>query len=258
METVHFGNTGLQVSRLSIGTGTNGWGHRSEQTTLGLEGLADLLRKGYDMGVNFWDLADQYGSHPHAARALKSLPRDKIVIATKTGSRNPKQVKKDIDRFLSELETDVIDIVLLHFMTQANWPQRYSGAMDALSQAKEQGKIRAVGVSCHGFGALMAAAHSHWAKVVLVRINYAGVRMDAATDQVVPVINQMYTSGKAVYGMKVLGCGRLSHESVKAMTYVLKLGTVHAMTIGTSSVSQLEQNVKNINALTPVYHLKEK
>ena len=65
MEIVNFGNTGLQVSRLSIGTGTNGWGHRSEQTALGLQGLADLLRQGFDLGVNFFDVADQYGSQAH-------------------------------------------------------------------------------------------------------------------------------------------------------------------------------------------------
>ncbi|TFG71142.1 MAG: aldo/keto reductase, partial [Anaerolineales bacterium] len=78
MEIVKFGNTGLHVSRLSIGTGTHGWAHRSEQTALGIEGLADLLRKGYHLGVNFWDAADQYGSHAHIARALRDIPRDKV------------------------------------------------------------------------------------------------------------------------------------------------------------------------------------
>ena len=258
MEIVNFGNTGLQVSRLSIGTGTNGWGHRSEQTALGLQGLADLLRQGFDLGVNFFDVADQYGSHPHVARALKDIPREKVVIATKTGSRNPNRVKKDIDRFLVELNTDVIDIVLLHFMTQANWPQRYADAMDVLTRAKEKGKIRAVGVSCHGFGALRAAAETPWAEVVLVRINYAGVKMDDTTQKVVPVISQMYSSGKAVYGMKVLGCGRLSHDVNKAVAYVLELGTVYSMTIGTSSHAQLQENVNHINALAPTYSLKEK
>jgi predicted aldo/keto reductase-like oxidoreductase len=146
--------------------------------------------------------------------------------------------------------------VLLHFMTQANWPQRYADAMDVLTRAKEEGKIRAVGISCHGLGALRAAAETPWADVVLVRINYAGIKMDATTQKVVPVIRQMYSSGKAVYGMKVLGCGRLRSDTDKAMSYVLKLGTVYAMTIGTSSLTQLRENVNSINTLTPTFPLK--
>ena len=87
MEHIDFGHTGLKVSRLSIGTGTNGWSGRSEQTALGLDGLANLLRLAYDHGVNFWDAADEYGSHPHVARALQGIPRDAVVIATKTVAR---------------------------------------------------------------------------------------------------------------------------------------------------------------------------
>ena len=101
MEYVDFGRTGLRVSRLAIGTGTNGFGGRSEQTALGIEGLANLLREAYDHGVNFWDAADGYGSHPHVARALQGVPRDKGGIATKTMSRHGQQVTQDIERYLA-------------------------------------------------------------------------------------------------------------------------------------------------------------
>jgi aryl-alcohol dehydrogenase-like predicted oxidoreductase len=219
MEYVDFGRTGLRVSRLSVGTGTHGWGGRSEQTALGLDGLANLLRLAYDGGINFWDAADGYGSHPHVARALQGIPRDAVVIATKTTSRSAKAVTRDVERFLRELGTDVLDVVLLHFVSQRDWPRRYAGAMEALSRAKEQGKVRAVGVSCHGLGALGAAAETDWVEVVLARVNHAGVNMDAHPSQVVPVIEGMYASGKAVYGMKVLGCGQLAGDSRAAIRY---------------------------------------
>lgn len=252
MEYVDFGSTGLRVSRLAIGTGTHGWAGRSQQTDLGLEGLADLLRRGYERGVNFWDSADQYGSHRHVARALQDIARDRVVIATKTTSRTTRQVRRDVERFLRELDTDVLDIVLLHFMTRPDWPRRYRGAMEALSRAKEQGLVRAVGISCHNLGALRVAARSDWVDVVLVRINYAGVNMDASPAEVVPAIEEAYAAGKAVYGMKVLGCGQLAHNAHTAMEYVLRLGTVHAMTIGTSSRKQLDRNLALIEALAPV------
>lgn len=257
MEHVEFGKTGLRVSRLSVGTGTHGWAHRSEQTALGLEGLADLLSEAYDHGINFWDSADQYGSHPHVARALQGLPRDRVVIATKTSSRTAKAVARDVDRFLSELNTDWLDIVLLHCMSNRNWPRRYQGAMDALAQAKREGKVRSVGISCHDLGALAAAVKDDWTDVVLVRINMAGVNMDASPSQVVPMIDRLHAAGKAVYGMKVLGCGRLTHDARAAVRYVLELGTVHAFTIGTSRHEHLLENVRLVEELAPRHPLRE-
>ena len=128
MEYVDFGCTGLKVSRLSFGTGTHGWGGRSEQTALGVDGLADLLRLAYDCGVNFWEAADGYGSHPHVAKALQGIPRENVVVATKTTSRSAGAVTRDVERFLRELNTDVLDIVLLHYLTERDWPRSYAGA----------------------------------------------------------------------------------------------------------------------------------
>jgi aryl-alcohol dehydrogenase-like predicted oxidoreductase len=257
MDYVTFGSTGLRVSRLSFGTGTNGYQGRSEQSALGVDSLASLLRLAYDRGVNFWDAADAYGTHPHVARALREVPRDGVVIATKTLVRKAEAVRQDVERFLRELDTDVLDVVLLHFMTRADWTQRYAGAMDALSRAKEEGKVRAVGVSCHGMGALRAAAETDWAEVVLVRINPAGVNMDASPSKVAPVIERMYASGKAVYGMKVLGCGQLAGEARAAIEYVFQLGTVHAVTIGTSRREHLHENLGLVEEIAPRYPLRK-
>jgi aryl-alcohol dehydrogenase-like predicted oxidoreductase len=80
MDYVEFGKTGLRVSRLAFGTGTAGWASHSEQTTLGVDGLVSLLRLAYDHGVNFWDAADAYGSHPHVARALQGISRGEVVM----------------------------------------------------------------------------------------------------------------------------------------------------------------------------------
>jgi aryl-alcohol dehydrogenase-like predicted oxidoreductase len=256
MDTVEFGKTGLRVSLLAFGTGTHGWAGRSQQTDLGIDGLADLLRLAYDHGVTFWDAADAYGSHPHVAKALVGLPRDKVVIATKITSRSGEQAAQDVDRFLRELGTDVLDVVLLHFMTQADWPRSHAGAMAALSRAKEQGKVRAVGVSCHGLGSLRAAAETDWAEVVLARINMAGVNMGASPAEVVPVIERLYAAGKAVWGMKVLGCGQLAGKARAAIQYVLELGVVHSIVIGTSARGQLLKNVRLVEELAPQYPLR--
>ncbi len=253
MEYVAFGNTGLTVSRLAIGTGTHGFGGRSEQSAIGVDALAPLLHVAYERGVTFWDAADGYGTHPHLSRAMRLVPRDKGVIATKPMSRSGPQVTRDVERFLRELRTDVLDIVLLHYLTQPDWERSHRGAMEALSRAKEQGKVRAVGVSCHDLGALRHAAGSDWVDVVLVRINSAGTNMDAPPDQVVPGSERSYAAGKAVYGMKVLGCGVLVRQATEAVRYVLELGTVHAMTIGLSRTEHLWQSLSIFEELAPAY-----
>jgi predicted aldo/keto reductase-like oxidoreductase len=116
--------------------------------------------------------------------------------------------------------------------------------------------VRAVGVSCHGLGALRAAAETDWAEVVLARINFAGASMSASPSEVVPVLERMYDSGKALYGMKVLGCGELVKDARAAIRYVFQLGTVHAITIGTSKREHLHENLGLVEELAPRYPLR--
>src|SRR6516162_9579830 len=200
-DTITLGRTGVQTSRLAMGTGTVGSGHHSNQTALGLDGLSRLLQNGYDNGLRFFDTAGSYGSHPHVADALKHVDRSKVTILTKSWARSGPEMREDLDRFRRELGTDHLDVVLMHCVTEGDWTARYRGAMDALSEAKQKGIIRAHGCSCHTIEALRAAAKSPWVEVDLVRINPIGSHMDADPDTVVSVIGQMKASGKGIVGI---------------------------------------------------------
>ena len=90
---------------------------------------------------------------------------------------------------------------------------------------------------------------AHWVDVVLARINYGGVNMDGSPEQVASLLEQLYTAGKAVYGMKVLGAGRLTDDPRAAIAYALGLGTLHALTIGISRQAHLKQNVQLVEEL---------
>src|SRR5947208_17050030 len=208
-DTVTLGKTGIQTSRLAMGTGTVGSGHHSHQTALGIKGLSDLLLNGYDRGLRFFDAADSYGSHPHVAEALKHVPRDKVTVLTKSWSRDPAGMRADLDRFRPELGTDYIDVCLMHCLTEGDWTDRYKGVMDVLSEAKEKGIIRAHGCSCHSIDALRAAAKSPWVDVDLVRINPVGAYMDADLQTVVGVVKEMKAAGKGIIGMIMLRHGKL-------------------------------------------------
>ena len=239
-DTVTLGKTGIQTSRLAMGTGTVGSGHHSHQTALGVKGLSDLLLNGYDHGLRFFDSADSYGSHPHVAEALKHVPRDKVTVLTKTWARDPASARADLDRFRRELGIDHIDVCLMHCLTEGDWTERYKGVMDVLSEAKQKGIIRAHGCSCHSIEALRAAAKSPWVDVDLVRINPVGAYMDASPDTVVSVIREMRAAGKAIVGMKILGQGELRHRQDEALNFALGLNLLDAFTIGAES--QKEQN----------------
>ena len=247
-DTVTLGHTGIQTSRLAMGTGTVGSGHHSHQTALGIKGLSELLLNGYDHGLRFFDSADSYGSHPHVADALKHVQRDKVTVLTKTWARDPATARADLDRFRRELGTDYLDVCLMHCLTEADWTERYRGVMDVLSEAKEKGTIRAHGCSCHSIDALRAAAKSPWVEVDLARINPAGAYMDADPAIVVGVLKEMKAAGKAVVGMKILGQGQLRNRQDEAIKYALSLGVLDAFTIGAESKSEQEDLIRRIAA----------
>jgi 1-deoxyxylulose-5-phosphate synthase len=247
-DTVTLGGTGIKTSRLAMGTGTVGSGHHSHQTALGVKGLSDLLLNGYDHGLHFFDAADSYGSHPHVAEALKHVQRDKVTVLTKSWARDADGMRADLDRFRKELGADYLDVCLMHCVTEADWTDRYRGAMDVLSEAKQKGIIRAHGCSCHTIQALRAAAKSPWVEIDLARINPVGAEMDADPATVVSVLKEMKSAGKAVVGMKILGQGALRNRQDEGIKYALSLGLLDAFTIGAESKQEQEDLIRRIAA----------
>jgi aryl-alcohol dehydrogenase-like predicted oxidoreductase len=243
-DTVTLGKTGIQTSRLAMGTGTVGSGHHSHQTDLGVAALSALLLNGYENGLRFFDAADSYGSHPHVAEALKHVPRDKVTVLSKTWARDPATARADLDRFRRELGTEYLDVCLMHCVTEGDWTERYKGVMEVLSEAKEKGIIRAHGCSCHSIEALRAAAKSPWVEVDLVRMNPIGSHMDADPDTVAGVIREMRAAGKGIIGMKILGQGDLRGRQDEALKYALSLGLLDAFTIGAESKAE-QQDLMN-------------
>ena len=247
-DTVTLGKTGIQTSRLAMGTGTVGSGHHSHQTALGVDGLSRLLLNGYDHGLRFFDSADSYGSHPHVAEALKHVPRDKVTVLTKSWARDAAGMRADLDRFRRELSTDYIDVFLMHCLTEGNWTEQYRGAMDVLSEAKQKGIVRAHGCSCHSIEALRAATKSPWVEVHLVRINPVGAFMDSDPQTVVTVIEEMKAAAKGIIGMKILGQGEMRNRQNDALNFALGLDLLDAFTIGAESVSEQEDLIRRIAA----------
>jgi predicted aldo/keto reductase-like oxidoreductase len=167
---------------------------------------------------------------------------------TKSDIRDPDRLKSGLERYRRELGIEMIDIVLIHCVTESDWTTRYRGAMDVLSEAKQKGVIRAHGVSCHSIGALHAAAASPWVEVDLVRLNPIGSHMDADPSSVIKLIKQMRADGKGIVGMKILGQGDLRDRPAEAIRYALSTGVLDAFTIGAESRKEQDDLTQKIAA----------
>ena len=245
-DQVILGSTGIRISRMAIGSGTRGSGGVSDQTQLGMTEFVNLLTYAYSQGVTLFETADQYGAHPHVGEAVRQVGRQNVTILTKTHARTAAELDADLARFRRELGVDMLDIVLLHNMTNPAWTTEYAGAMEALERAKASGAIRAHGVSCHDINALMIAAQTPWVDVDLARINPAGILMDGAYDLVVTTLQQMKASGKGVIGMKILGEGQLAGQLDTAIGHAVGLDFLDGFTIGFTSSQQLDEVVQKV------------
>src|SRR5262249_35278321 len=176
---------------------------QSTQPRMGFERLVALFRHASRRGVTFFDLADLYGTHVYFREALRTIPRDRVTILTKLwwrydGSVEPaaepyrrRVAASTIERFCHELGTNHLDIVLLHCMTVNNWDRQLAPYMEALTEAKQKKRVRAVGVSCHDLGALNRAAEVPWVDVVLARINPRGSHMDGKPPDVIAALRRI-------------------------------------------------------------------
>jgi aryl-alcohol dehydrogenase-like predicted oxidoreductase len=248
-DRVTLGPRKIVLSRMAMGTGTIGSNGSSNQTRkLGYRGVSELFRAAYDQGINFWDSADAYGSHTYLREALKTIPREKVVIMSKTQATTAAGMKADLDRFRRELGVDYIDILLLHVQTAPDWNIRQRPVMDVITEAQEKGIVRTKGCSCHTLAALKAAAAEPWVEVDLARLNPAGRHMDADPATVVTVLKQMKAAGKGVIGMKILGQGDLVPKMDEALQFATAQEVLDCFTIGSESRTDLEGLLKKIPA----------
>lgn len=240
--TVSLGKAGVKLSRVCMGTGVRGGNRESNHTRMGREKCERLIRDAFETGVRGFDLADLYGTHPFVLPALRSIPRDKFVMISKIWFRPggiPEKERPDADvvveRFLREMKTDYIDLLLLHCVESGSWPKELERQMEIMAKLKAKGLIRAHGVSCHSTAALEAAAKEPWVDSVHARINAYGTKMDGPPEVVAPILQKIHAAGKGVVGMKLIGEGEFRNSDEKrdqSVKYVLGLGCVDILNVG--------------------------
>ena len=255
-ERVPLGKTGLKITRVGMGTGVRGYMRSSNLVRQGKESAEKLVRDCFDHGVRWFDMADLYGTHPYVREGLKKVPRDEITLVSKIWVNRggiPDTERPDADvvvnRFLKELDTDYLDLVLIHCQTRPDWIEQQQDQMKIMEDLKRKGVIRAVGVSCHSLAALQAAAKEPWVDSVHTRINPYGAVMDDSPAKVVPVLKEFKAHGKGVVGMKIIGEGRFTGDTDKinrSVDFALNLGCVDVVTVGFESIAQCDDFAKRV------------
>ncbi len=265
LQKVKLGNSGLETTMIGFGTGVFGTNRSSELTRQDHTKSIDALLHGYDRGIRMLDSADAYGTHGLVGEAMKKMNRDEITLISKIWVKDrggiPEADRPDadvvIDRFRKELDTDYIDLVQVHLMTEENWTERYRKQLDILENLKAKGIIKAHGVSVHSLEAMKTALNEPWVDVMHTRVNPYGLSMDKPDPQeVVEVIQKVHKSGKGVIGMKIVGAGRLSDDSDKmdnSLKFVLGLGCIDMMVVGFKTPDEIDNYLGRVeNALKAI------
>jgi len=255
IDKVVLGKSGVQVTRLGIGTGSQGGRIQRE---LGDEGFKRLIRHAYERGIRFFDTADSYRTHPMVAQALKGIDRGSYALQTKMRWRSDLNPFETIDRFRKELDTDYFDSLLLHCLRTADWKETLKRQMDLLSEAKEKKLIRSHGASCHGLLPLEAMVGCGWLDVAFVRVNHNGAHMDnlrpednepGDRDRAVPSIRKIHQAGTGIIGMKIIGEGDFRDPAQRdaSFKYVMGLDFVDAVIIGFASPAEIDEAIERMN-----------
>jgi 1-deoxyxylulose-5-phosphate synthase len=255
-DQVTLGNTGIKLSRLGFGTGSNSG---QIQYDLGQEGFNSLIHYAFDQGITFFDCSQTYKTFPWLAGAIKGLPREKIFIQSKIPGK-PEEVLAAIDHHRKVFDTDYVDSMLIHCMVRDDWTEQWKRIMDAFSQAQDKQWIRAKGVSCHSLPALRLATQSEWTQVHLVRVNPQGNHVDTVEQKVgsdglhdvSPVlaeIGTMRAKGRGIIGMKILGNGEFvdAEDREKSIRFAMSRPELDAVVIGFKSRAEIDEAIQRMN-----------
>jgi 1-deoxyxylulose-5-phosphate synthase len=187
--------------------------------------------------------------------ALKGLPRDSYQLMTKYSTPPSGVPAEKIDEFRKQLNSEYIDILLLHCLRPPTWKTDYASLQDGMSEAKSKKAILSHGASIHGLPALKTIPGDEWLDIAMIRMNHNGTKMDTPStrdvpeagnvDEVVAYTKKVHAQGMGVISMKLCGEGRFTEAKDRdaAMKFAMNLGCVDAVTIGFKNTAEIDDAI---------------
>lgn len=192
MQEVILGKTGIRVNK-------NGFGALPIQR-ISKEDAGALARKAYDAGIRFFDTARAYSDSEEKLGAALSDVRSQIILATKTAAKTAEGFWKDLDASLELLRTDYIDIYQFHNPEYCPRPGEDNGLYDAARKAKEQGKIRHIGITNHRLEVAKEAVESGLYETLQFPFCYLASDKDIALVKLTKAADMGFIAMKALSG----------------------------------------------------------
>jgi len=251
-----FGKTAEQVSILGVG-GFHLGSAKDQQA------VNTIVGKAIDAGVNFFDNAWEYHDGDSEERLGIALQgkRDKVILMTKvcTHGRDKSVAMEQLEQSLRRLRTDHLDVWQIHEVVYYNDPDlifRADGAIEALAQAKKDGKVRFVGFTGHKDPSihLKMLAHDFPFDTIQMPLNCFDARFRSFQERVLPEATKR---GLAVLGMKSLGGSgeMVTHGGItpeEGLRYAMSVPGVATTISGMDSETILDQNLAIAASFSPM------
>jgi len=225
MEKTIFGRTGLSVSRTSFGC--------IPIQRISYEESTALLRHAYEQGVTLYDTANAYTTSEERIGIALNHVRDKIVLCTKSFPLTPEGIIKNLENSLKMLQTDYIDVFQVHCPPFIPRPGGDDGIYDCLVKAKEQGKIRHIGITAHKKDLALEAVLSGLYDVLQYPFSYLSAEEELA---LIPLCRE---HNIGLLGMKAL-CGGILTNAKAAFAFLRQYENVIPIW-GIQKMSELEE-----------------
>jgi aryl-alcohol dehydrogenase-like predicted oxidoreductase len=254
-DIVTLGKSGVQVTRLAFGTGSNN-GH--VQSALGQQQFSKLVAYAYERGIRFFETAESYTTPAMLGEALKPYPRESYVLMNKVTTDEGVDPHVRFDEMRRISRTEYFDIMLLHWQHTDSWVAETARWQDGILEAQQKKTIRSRGASVHGLPALRQMPGNKWLEVAMIRMNHKGTRMDGPVPdddnlgivpEVVAHVKQVKSDGMGVVSMKLCGDGTFTQHSDRqaAMRFAFKNAGVDCVTVGFKSPQEVDEAIDNLN-----------
>lgn len=211
MAKVTLGKTGITVEK-------NAFGALPVQRIDRQEAVR-LLRRAYDGGITFFDTARWYTDSEEKVGEAFAGMREKVYIATKTGALNAADFQKDLETSLRNLRTDYIDIYQFHNPAFCPRPEDGSGLYEAMLKARDQGKVRHIGITNHRLNVAREAVESGLYETLQFPFCYL------AADQDIELVKKTAEADMGFIAMKALSGGLITN-SAAAYAYLAQYENV--------------------------------
>ncbi len=203
-----------------------------------------LLNYAYEKGINFLDTAELYDNYNIIKKFIKDKDRETLYIATKSYAYDKYTAEYSINKALKEMNTDYVDIFMLHEQDNGNNFLGHYEAVERFMKYKETGIIKHFGISTHRVEAVKDSIKFKEIEIVFPLLNMMGIGIqDGNVTDMINAVIQAKECNKFIMAMKIYGGGHLINDAQAAFDFVNNIGQVDSIAVGMSTKEEIDANI---------------